>query len=100
DSIIALEAATGNIAGAFAAVQNDVFLDKHPGNGPDADFGASPNIFSGIDGRPLVGELAKNGVYTAVDRRTMALAWQRKTGTVNVGEALSSTAYDGQRIYG
>jgi polyvinyl alcohol dehydrogenase (cytochrome) len=100
DSIIALEAATGNIAGGFSAVQGDVFVDKHPGNGPDADFGASPNIFSGPDGRPLVGELAKDGVYTAVDRRTMALVWQRKTGTVNVGGALSSTAYDGQRIYG
>jgi polyvinyl alcohol dehydrogenase (cytochrome) len=100
DAILALTAASGGVAGAFSAVQGDVFLDFHPGNGPDADFGASPNLFAGPDGRPLVGELAKNGVYSAVDRRTMRPVWQRRTGTINVAGALSSTAYDGRRVYG
>ena len=100
DAILALDPGTGAIAGSFSAVQGDVFLDKHPGNGPDADFGASPNLFTAAAGRPLVGELAKDGRYWALDRRTMAPVWSRGTGTVNVGGALASTAYDGVRIYG
>lgn len=100
DSIVALDPAAGAMLGFFSAVQGDVFLDKHPGNGPDADFGASPNLFTATDGRPLVGELAKDGRYWALDRRTMAPVWSRRTGTVNVGGALASTAYDGARVYG
>jgi polyvinyl alcohol dehydrogenase (cytochrome) len=100
DAIVALDTATGNLAGSYSAVPNDVFLDRHPGNGPDADFGASPNLFTGLDGRPLVGELAKNGVYSVVDRRTMALVWKRATGTVHTGGTVASTAFDGERIYG
>ena len=100
DSILALEPAGGAITGFFSAFPGDVFLDRHPNNGPDADFGASPNLFNAAGGRPLVGELAKDGRYWALDRTSMAPVWSRRTGTVNVGGALASTAYDGVRIYG
>ncbi|MFL5884379.1 MAG: PQQ-binding-like beta-propeller repeat protein [Thermoleophilaceae bacterium] len=100
DSIVALSATGGDYLGSYSAVPNDVFLDRHSGNGPDADFGSSPNLFAAPDGRPLVGDLAKNGTYWALDRQTMAPVWSRPTGTVHVGEAIASTASDGARIYG
>jgi polyvinyl alcohol dehydrogenase (cytochrome) len=100
DSILSLDTATGGLLGSYSAVQGDVFIDKQPGNGPDADFGSSPNLFPAPDGRPLVGELAKNGLYWALDRRTMTPVWRRPTGTLHSGGSLASTAYDGARVYG
>ena len=53
------------------------------------------------DGRPLVGEGAKDGTYYAVDRRTMRPRWKTSIGPGSAfGGILGSTAYDGQRVYG
>jgi polyvinyl alcohol dehydrogenase (cytochrome) len=100
DSIMSIDTATGNVLGFYSAVQGDVFIDKQPGNGPDADFGSSPSLFPAPDGRPLVGELAKNGMYWALDRTTMTPVWSRAPGTLHTGGTLASTAFDGARIYG
>ncbi len=100
DSIVALDARTGAIRGHYQALSNDTFSADNRA-GPDADFGASPNLIRGPRGRLLVGEGAKDGTYYAVDRRTMRLRWKASIGPGSVvGGILGSTAYDGRRIYG
>ena len=100
DSIVALDARTGAIRGHFQALKGDTFASDNPA-GPDADFGASPNFFRAPDGRRLVGEGAKDGVYYTVDRRTMRLRWKTAIGPGSpTGGILGSTVSDGQRVYG
>jgi polyvinyl alcohol dehydrogenase (cytochrome) len=100
DAILALDSSTGAIVGHYQATTGDSFAPDNPA-GPDADFGASPNLFAGPTGTPLVGEGAKDGVYYALDRATMGLAWKTTVGTpAPTGGFLGSTVYDGTRIYG
>jgi polyvinyl alcohol dehydrogenase (cytochrome) len=102
DSIVALDARSGAVLGHFQGTAGDVFTTTSGGAaGPDYDFGASPNLIEGPDGRKLVGEGAKSGIYHAVDRTTMEPVWSFQTGPGSlVGGVLGSTAYDGTRIYG
>jgi polyvinyl alcohol dehydrogenase (cytochrome) len=100
DSVLALDSATGTILGHYQATAGDAFAADNPA-GPDLDFGASPNLFTGPSGTPLVGEGAKNGVYYALDRVTMTPVWTRAAGTqAPTGGYLGSTVFDGTRIYG
>ena len=100
DSIVALDARTGAIRDHFQATANDVWTLSEP-VGPDYDFGASPNLFRGLDGRSLVGEGQKSGIYHALDRDTLDPVWQTRTGVgSSTGGIIGSTAYDGGRIYG
>ncbi|TMM11834.1 MAG: hypothetical protein E6G00_04370, partial [Actinobacteria bacterium] len=102
DSILALDARTGRIRGHFQATAGDVWnATEGIANGPDHDFGASPQLFSGPGGQPLVGAGQKSGTYWAVDRRTLKPVWNTTIGTGSeVGGILGSTATDGRRIYG
>jgi hypothetical protein len=71
--------------------------------GPDLDFGSSPNLFRLGSGRLVVGELQKSRMYWARDARTMKPVWSRMTGTSpghDYQDTMSSTAYDGRAIYG
>jgi polyvinyl alcohol dehydrogenase (cytochrome) len=100
DAMLALDARSGAIVGKYQATSNDSFAPDNATSGPDHDFGASPNLFSGPDGTPLVGEGQKSGVYSALDRRTMAPVWQRTVGPGGyLGGLLGSTAFDGERIF-
>jgi polyvinyl alcohol dehydrogenase (cytochrome) len=100
DSMITLDAATGAILAHFQATPNDTFAADNPA-GPDADFGASPNLIVGPSGQALVGEGQKSGTYWALDRTAMQPAWATTIGPGSaVGGILASTAYDGTRIYG
>jgi polyvinyl alcohol dehydrogenase (cytochrome) len=101
DSMLALDASSGQILGHFQATSNDSFdLGNNP-FGPDVDFGASPNLFTDAHGRQLVGEGDKNGVYYTLDRATMKPVWQQAVGPGSfVGGILASTAFDGTRIFG
>jgi polyvinyl alcohol dehydrogenase (cytochrome) len=103
DSILALSAATGKIAGHFQATSGDVWNESgRVAEGPDDDFGASPNLFVDTNGKKLVGEGQKSGTYWAVDRGTMKPVWNAITGPPGrvVGGIVGSTAFDGKRIYG
>ena len=74
-SIVALDAATGDVAWAFAAPPNDG--ETAPVD--DVGLSASPHLFSvEIDGemRDLVGEGQKSGVYWALDRDTGEVIWE------------------------
>jgi polyvinyl alcohol dehydrogenase (cytochrome) len=100
DSVMVLSASTGTILGHFQATPNDAFAANNPG-GPDADFGASPNLIAGPSGQPLVGEGQKSGTYWALDRAAMQPVWTATIGPGSaVGGILASTGYDGTRIYG
>ena len=103
DAMIALDAITGTMKGKFQATEGDVWNGtSNAAEGPDYDFGASPQLFKGPDGRELVGEGQKAGVYHVLDRRTMEPQWSRTVGpgAFVVGGIIGSTATDGQRIYG
>jgi polyvinyl alcohol dehydrogenase (cytochrome) len=100
DAILALSAKTGAIVGRYQAIPGDIFGGGSH-SGPDADFGASPNLFTDAAGRRLVGEGAKDGFYYALDRSTMKLAWKTALGPGSqIGGFVGSTALDGARIYG
>jgi len=100
DAVLALNASTGAIVDRFQAVTGDKFGPDNPA-GPDADFGASPNLFRGPHGRKLVGEGAKNSVYYALDRATLKPVWKTSIGpSSTIGGFVGSTVYDGARIYG
>jgi plastocyanin len=67
----------------------------------DMDFGASPNLFTGPDGRKLVGEGQKSGVYHVFEARTMKPVWKQVVGPPTaVGGIVGSTAHDGEAVYG
>ena len=100
DSMMVLDAVTGQILGHYQATSNDSFAADNPA-GPDFDFGASPNLFDALNGQHLVGEGQKSGVYWALDRATMTPVWNTTVGPGGVlGGILGSTAFDGTRIYG
>lgn len=65
----------------------------------DLDFGAAPNLFA-INGRQVIGDLQKAGVYHAAYTDTMSEAWGAIVGTPCVVCNGSSTASAGGRIYG
>jgi polyvinyl alcohol dehydrogenase (cytochrome) len=100
DAMMVLSASSGTILAHFQATPSDAFAADNPA-GPDADFGASPNLILGPTGESLVGEGQKSGTYWALDRTTMQPAWDTTIGPGSaVGGILASTAYDGARIYG
>lgn len=69
----------------------------------DLDFAAAPNIFTDGEGRTIVGELQKAGVYHFVEASTMEGLYEVVVGNKALGFAptnMGSTAFDGQAIYG
>ncbi|MEA2474554.1 MAG: hypothetical protein QOE06_2469 [Thermoleophilaceae bacterium] len=103
DSMITLDGRTGQVLGRFQAYAGDVWNETgNATSGPDYDFGASPQLFTGPDGKELVGEGEKAGIYWALDRHSMVPQWSTQVGpgAFVVGGIIGSTATDGQRIYG
>ena len=65
----------------------------------DLDFGAAPNLFTGPDGRKLVGAGQKSGVYHVFDAKTMEPVWTQIVGPPTPGGGIvGSTAYDGKYL--
>lgn len=64
----------------------------------DLDFGASPNLFIGDDGRVLVGSLQKSGVYHVAYADTMEPAWEAVVGLPCFPCNTASTAVVGDMI--
>jgi polyvinyl alcohol dehydrogenase (cytochrome) len=103
DSVLALSARRGRRLGHFQATVGDTWnVGGNALGGPDADFGASPQLIHGADGRPLIGAGQKSGTYWAFARRTLRPAWKTTVGPSAsfAGGIVGSTAYDGLRIYG
>ena len=101
DALLALDAGTGAILRSFQVTAGDINQSQNLVNGPDFDFGASPNLFRGIGGAKLVGEGQKSGVYWAFDRGTLLPAWAAAVGLPgHTGGVIGSTAWDGTALYG
>jgi outer membrane protein assembly factor BamB len=64
----------------------------------DGDFGASPVIFG-----PLVGACNKNGIFYALRRSTMTVAWKRRVGAPaphhGISNCSAGAVYDGRVVY-
>jgi polyvinyl alcohol dehydrogenase (cytochrome) len=100
DAVLAIDAKSGAILAHFQATPDDSFSTDNLTSGPDHDFGASPNLFTGPNGELLVGEGQKSGVYWALDRDTLTPAWHTTVGPGGyLGGLLGSTAFDGERIF-
>jgi polyvinyl alcohol dehydrogenase (cytochrome) len=102
DSMLMLDARTGALLAHRQATPGDVWNEtSNIAAGPDADFGASPQLIAGAGGRLLVGDGEKSGHYWAFDRSTLRTVWNTTVGPGSfAGGILGSTAYDGVRIYG
>jgi polyvinyl alcohol dehydrogenase (cytochrome) len=67
----------------------------------DLDFGSSPNLWTAPDGRRMVGEGQKSGVYHAFEADSMKPAWTQIVGPPGaLGGIVGSTAQDGGAVYG
>jgi outer membrane protein assembly factor BamB len=64
----------------------------------DLDFGASPNLFRGSDGRLLIGALQKAGRFHTADAGDMKPVWETIVGTPCFPCNAASSAFDGERI--
>lgn len=102
DSMLAVDPDDGTILDHFQAVAGDAWNGAEDSlENPDADFGASANLFTGPDGTKLVGQGQKNGIYTALDRATMGPVWRTQIGPGSfMGGIIGSTAVDAEGIYG
>jgi polyvinyl alcohol dehydrogenase (cytochrome) len=103
DSILAVDATTGQLLRHFQATAGDVWNEtSNTTAGPDADFGASLNLFAAPGGRQVVGAGQKSGTYWALDRATLQPAWNTLIAFEPgfLGAIVGSTAFDGHGIYG
>jgi polyvinyl alcohol dehydrogenase (cytochrome) len=66
----------------------------------DLDFGAAANLFTTGEGRKVVGDLQKSGVYHVADAKTMTPVWSTIVGPSCFACNADSTAFDGSSIYG
>ncbi|MDQ3962399.1 MAG: PQQ-binding-like beta-propeller repeat protein [Actinomycetota bacterium] len=66
----------------------------------DVDFGASPQIFKLSNGRVVVGEGQKSGVYHVVNPENMKPIWTQVIGVPSaVGGIVGTPAFDGESLY-
>ena len=103
DSLLALSARTGQVLAYHQATAGDVWNEtSNTTAGPDADFGASPQLIGAAGGRMLIGAGQKSGTYWAFDRHTLSPVWDTTIGPSAsfAGGIVGSTAYDGTRVYG
>lgn len=98
DSILAIDYTTGKLRWSRQFRKNDVFSAGNP-KSPDTDVGASPNMWT-TQGRDLVGDGDKAGVYHALDRETGKVVWETSlsAGDVFGGELGSGALVDGKII--
>ena len=72
DAIMAFDAKTGAIKWVNQRTVADVWTPVFP-TGPDFDFGDSPQLYKLPDGRKVVGDGQKSGVYHVLDAATGAV---------------------------
>jgi outer membrane protein assembly factor BamB len=91
DAIVQLSPKTLRPLASFSVPRSQVISD--------GDFGSSPTLF----GR-YVGACNKNGIYYALDRVKLRLAWWKGVGAPynakgGFGRCVSAAAYDGKHLY-
>lgn len=98
DALLAIDLHTGKLVWSHQFTAPDIFSGKGR-TGPDADVGASPNLWSD-DGRDFVGVGDKAGTYHAFERHTGKLVWEDVlTPGSAFGGVLGSASYtDGELL--
>jgi outer membrane protein assembly factor BamB len=97
DSLIALNASNLSVERSW--------MIPASGNFGDADYGASPTLFTDSTGRTLVGAPNKDGYFYALDRSTFQLVWSYQFGDQACGNppsgcgSISSAAFANGVIY-
>jgi len=97
DSVLAIDATTGDLVWSRQFTEDDVYtIFMDPPQGPDADIGAAPNLFT-IDDRDVVGVGDKAGVYAVLDRDTGDPIWatQLTEGSHLGGIMTTAAVHDG-----
>jgi len=80
DAVLALDATTGAPVWETQLTAGDAW----PATGPDADFGAGPQLFTagvGATTVKLVGAMQKTGDFWALDRSSGAVVWHTQVAT-------------------
>jgi len=72
NSVIAIDAASGNLSGYNQIVKNDIH---------DWDVDSPPALFTSQSGRAMVASSNKDGQLTVIDRNGMTTRWQMPTTT-------------------
>ncbi len=100
DSLLAIDYRDGSVKWARQFTADDVYtIFGMPPQGPDADVGAAPNLFT-VDGRDLVGVGDKAGVYSVLDRDTGDTVWAvQLTPGAHLGGVMTSGAYADGVLY-
>jgi polyvinyl alcohol dehydrogenase (cytochrome) len=96
DSLIAIRYDTGEVAWVHQFTKDDVFTIPAGGPGPDADVGASPNLFK-VGSREVVGAGDKGGVYHVLDRDSGDVVWETSLtkGSPLGGVMVTAAVHDG-----
>ena len=100
DSLLAIDYRTGAIEWLRQFTEGDVYtIFGTPPQGPDADIGAAPNLFT-IGGRDVVGVGDKAGVYAVLDRDTGDTVWARQlTAGSHLGGVMMTAVYVDGVVY-
>jgi polyvinyl alcohol dehydrogenase (cytochrome) len=100
DSLLAVDVMTGEIAWSRQFTEGDVYtIFMERPQGPDADIGAAPNLFT-IDDRDVVGVGDKAGVYAVLDRETGETVWAvQLTEGSHLGGVMTTAAVHDGRIW-
>ena len=78
----------------------DAYVDVFTCELMDYDFGASPQLFTDADGRLLVGDFQKSGIYHAADRDTMEGAWSTIVGgPFGMVGNIATASFDGTSLF-
>jgi len=102
DAIHAIDIASGTRQWKTQIRDSDTWSFRVVPTGPDYDFGANP-ILGVIDGKQIVADGDKGGVFHLFDRMTGAVLWERENLSASVsathGGVLMNGAFDGKYFY-
>ncbi len=103
DAIIALDMATGGIIWSRQVLAEDVYSGAcgRGGCGPDFDFGSSPILAHGPDGREMLLAGQKSGIVWAFDpAKKGEILWKTRVGVGGTNGGVQwGMATDGQRVF-
>lgn len=100
DGLVAIDYATGVVKWVRQFTADDVFTIFQPDpQGPDADVGAAPNLFT-VGDQDLVGVGDKAGYYSVLDRESGETVWSKSiTEGAHLGGVMNTAAYADGVIY-
>jgi polyvinyl alcohol dehydrogenase (cytochrome) len=100
DALVAVDYVSGEVRWVRQFTADDVYtIFQAPPQGPDADVGAAPNLWSTAE-RDFIGVGDKAGVFSALDRDSGETLWAVElTPGSHLGGVMSSAAFANGVIY-